>query len=825
MGAANCQSCCAKQESDTTELKLGRDKVKPKHDNSENDITQQEQKIQAKDHERFVVDQEQQKQKKETKKEPKKEAIKETAAKNVDENSKKSQEQDKQLNISANHSVSMNVANNQEGNDLIKSTMNCNERKKLPPIQLESGAVYEGEWKNGMRDGFGKQKWPDGSIYEGEWVEDKSSGRGKLTHADGDVYDGEWKNDKANGKGTYIHVNGAKYEGEWENDKQHGRGVENWPDGAKYEGQYFEGKKHGKGILNFADGSRYDGEFLQNDIHGEGTYIWPDKRVYKGQWKKNKMHGKGQIIWQDGRKYTGEYEEDKKHGKGVFEWADGRKYIGTWIQGNMGLEYTIYKIKKSKLENGMKEKEQNGLKKLKQINQLKNKKLKGKIYNNLIDQYNQYFILASQIFRINLFSNHICNYKQDYDSLQSTQYLIYIFMKINQKKQVQFAKGTINSLENTSTIKYNHTEQNLINEKEFERNSNFTDCEFMSTCRELIVCQNCANDLISQYKELYQTFLSRQEKFLFLQSDLKQYRIQCEIHTSNLFGSKRNDLFSNKKQKSSINLLGQNRLSLMDFPKFLLKGEFQIIIRADVFKAQVNYFLKQMQVNETINNEKEIIMHINEIIDPQDNINFNEFIRQRDNQIIINYDYILFDKILKFGTTVLDIQIQDNFKSKILRAISSLILEQILNGRDQFIQKILKQIIIQKIENRIQQIEYEKQQQMLIAYIEQEEKQIEVKKEKQRKKRQQRKLKKKVNQQLEQLEEEEEDDEETKNFFCDINVKTQKGESSHSDKEIITELLILKRNINEINQKRKQLRETIRKEWENYQKQFQSLKQ
>jgi len=56
----------------------------------------------------------------------------------------------------------MNVASNQEGNDLIKSTIGIMERKKLSPIQLESGAVYEGEWKNGMRDGIGKQIWSDG---------------------------------------------------------------------------------------------------------------------------------------------------------------------------------------------------------------------------------------------------------------------------------------------------------------------------------------------------------------------------------------------------------------------------------------------------------------------------------------------------------------------------------------------------------------------------------------------------------------------------------------------------------------------------------------
>lgn len=33
-----------------------------------------------------------------------------------------------------------------------------------------------------------------------------------------------------------------------------------------------------------------------------------------------------------------------------------------------------------------------------------------------------------------------------------------------------------------------------------------------------------------------------------------------------------------------------------------------------------------MQVNEIINNEKDIIMQINDIVDPEDNLNFNEFI-------------------------------------------------------------------------------------------------------------------------------------------------------------------------------------------------------
>lgn len=227
--------------------------------------------------------------------------------------------------------ITGNIQN--ETQKIIASTLGCEERKELPTLTLENGAVYTGEWKNGMKDGFGIHHWPDGSIYEGDWRNDKACGKGKLIHADGDIYEGEWSDDKANGQGVYTHSNGAKFTGAWKDDKQHGTGIEIWPDGAKYEGEYLEGKKCGKGKLSFADGSKYEGEFFNNDIHGYGIYIWPDEKKYEGTWIKNKMHGKGKLMWPDGRKYEGDYEDDKKHGVGVFEWSDGRKYIGEWQRG------------------------------------------------------------------------------------------------------------------------------------------------------------------------------------------------------------------------------------------------------------------------------------------------------------------------------------------------------------------------------------------------------------------------------------------------------------------------------------------------------------
>ena len=62
-------------------------------------------------------------------------------------------------------------------------------REVRGPVQLESGAVYEGEWLDGVRDGYGRQEWPDGSKYEGEWRTGKANGNGKLYHADGDIYE------------------------------------------------------------------------------------------------------------------------------------------------------------------------------------------------------------------------------------------------------------------------------------------------------------------------------------------------------------------------------------------------------------------------------------------------------------------------------------------------------------------------------------------------------------------------------------------------------------------------------------------------------------
>lgn len=55
---------------------------------------------------------------------------------------------------------------------------------------------------------------------------------GKYTYANGDVYEGQWKNGKKDGKGkdgykvigTMNYANGDKYDGQWKDDKKSGLG-------------------------------------------------------------------------------------------------------------------------------------------------------------------------------------------------------------------------------------------------------------------------------------------------------------------------------------------------------------------------------------------------------------------------------------------------------------------------------------------------------------------------------------------------------------------------------------------------------------------------
>lgn len=127
---------------------------------------------------------------------------------------------------------------------------------------------FNGKRVNGLKEGFGIQKWQDESELIGFFINGRAEGICKFTDASGSCFTGEYKNNRPCGYAIYKHIKGTKLEGIWENYYQYDCGYELWDNDTYYQGEYYKSKKH-----------------------GIGTYIWPDGTVFEGEWINNEING------------------------------------------------------------------------------------------------------------------------------------------------------------------------------------------------------------------------------------------------------------------------------------------------------------------------------------------------------------------------------------------------------------------------------------------------------------------------------------------------------------------------------------------------------
>ena len=130
--------------------------------------------------------------------------------------------------------------------------------------------------ENGIYLGEAEQNLPQGRgcfIYKGDnlqWIgyfeNGEKSNYGKLYNDEGKlIFEGEYKNGIRNGEGTYYYSGGLKYEGQFVNGLREGKGTFYWEDDTRWEGTFKNNEMDGEGIF-YAKGESYPVVYKNGEI-------------------------------------------------------------------------------------------------------------------------------------------------------------------------------------------------------------------------------------------------------------------------------------------------------------------------------------------------------------------------------------------------------------------------------------------------------------------------------------------------------------------------------------------------------------------------------
>jgi predicted permease len=97
-------------------------------------------------------------------------------------------------------------------------------------------------------------------------AEQKHGDASRAVHDDGGIYDGEWLDKKKHGYGCYKYPSGATYEGQWKNNVKDGLGVYTYGKGGSYAGEFKRGRFDGTGIRVLRTGAVKAGLWEDNEF-------------------------------------------------------------------------------------------------------------------------------------------------------------------------------------------------------------------------------------------------------------------------------------------------------------------------------------------------------------------------------------------------------------------------------------------------------------------------------------------------------------------------------------------------------------------------------
>lgn len=152
-------------------------------------------------------------------------------------------------------------------------------------VEYSNGDKYEGNLKEGLREGAGKYFYKNGNVYEGNFARNMLNGVGKLSFSKGGYYYGSFTDSKKEGEGVYVYQNGDRYSGFWKDGKKNGEGTyirdeNNMRLKGHWDMGYFT-----EGKWQLDNGRYFQGRFENNLPQGEGSWVGPDGVSVHGRYE------------------------------------------------------------------------------------------------------------------------------------------------------------------------------------------------------------------------------------------------------------------------------------------------------------------------------------------------------------------------------------------------------------------------------------------------------------------------------------------------------------------------------------------------------------
>jgi hypothetical protein len=160
---------------------------------------------------------------------------------------------------------------------------------------------YKGEYRVGVREGYGAIYYDNGDSYKGAWVNGEKQGQGSYYYAlSKSTFTGEWSKNQKNGQGALTLSNGDSVEGAWHRDSlQADRVTIKYTNREVYQGAMKAGKRHGEGLLTYASLSTYEGHWREDLREGKGVIFLRDRSFFEGVFKNDYTAGIGVLVFKD----------------------------------------------------------------------------------------------------------------------------------------------------------------------------------------------------------------------------------------------------------------------------------------------------------------------------------------------------------------------------------------------------------------------------------------------------------------------------------------------------------------------------------------------